>query len=79
MVNPKDYLEMNSGLENTWPRLEICLTSRAIRKRDRTSYGTLAKYLTQYPLILFNVEDIASLFLVTVKKNIFVSTFFLSL
>lgn len=69
MVNSKDYLETNSGLENTWPRLEICLTSRAIRKTQ-----DLLRYFIQVlelniRLILFNVKAVASLLLVTVTQK----------
>lgn len=47
-VSLKGYLEMNSGLENTWPRLETCLTSRTI---GGTGSPTIfyPNILTQYP------------------------------
>jgi len=56
-VNSKDYLETNSGLENTWPRLETCLTSRAIRKTQDLLYFIQVLELN-IRLILFNVKAI---------------------
>lgn len=41
----KCYLETNSALEIAWPRLETCLTSRAIEREGRTSF-----YLNIAPL-----------------------------
>lgn len=65
----KGYLEMNSGLENTWPRLETRLTSCAIEGQDLLRYF-ISKY--QYPFNSPRREGRRrawlSLFLITMKN-----------
>lgn len=54
----KGYLETNSGLENTWPRLETRLTSRAIEKQDLLRYSIQISRLDVRLILLDAKEDV---------------------